>query len=129
MNLKKTFLIVFATLLFLSANMVYGQTALRVVTNFDSDWKFILGDIPNAKESKFNDNAWRLLDLPHDWSVEGTISEPAAGNGGYFPTGTGWYSKHFSISKTDLKKENIIVFDGVYMNSDVWLNGMHLGNY
>jgi beta-galactosidase len=96
MSLKKTFLIVLATLIFISVNMGYGQTPTRVVTNFDSDWKFSLGDIPNAKESKFNDNAWRILDLPHDWSVEGTISEtePAAGNGGYFPTGTGWYRKH-----------------------------------
>jgi beta-galactosidase len=72
-----------------------------------------------------------LLDLPHDWSIEGTISQdaPAGGSGGYFPTGTGWYRKHFTIKKEDLKMNHQILFDGVYMNSDVWINGKLIGNY
>lgn len=126
---QRSIIVVFALLM--SVGSISGQTAPRIVTNFDADWKFIQGDAQNAFESGFDDKKWRLLDLPHDWSVEGTVSQdaPAGGSGGYYPTGIGWYRKHFSISKNDLKKENFIVFDGVYMNSDVWLNGKHLGNY
>ena len=131
MNIKKSYLIILTAIIWLSITTANGQTPTRVVANFDSDWKFIQGDVQNASEAGFNDNNWRLLDLPHDWSVEGTINEkePAGGNGGYFPTGIGWYRKHFIVSREDLKRVNLIVFDGVYMNSDVWLNGKHLGNY
>ncbi|MCB0752441.1 MAG: beta galactosidase jelly roll domain-containing protein, partial [Ignavibacteriae bacterium] len=98
---------------------------------FDFNWKFQLGDVQNAETNEFNDDNWRDLDLPHDWSIEGEISEdaPAGGNGGYFPTGIGWYRKHFDIIKEDLNKIIWIEFDGVYMNSDVWINGNYLGNY
>ncbi|MCB9249450.1 MAG: glycoside hydrolase family 2 protein [Ignavibacteriales bacterium] len=98
---------------------------------FDFNWKFQLGDVQNAETNEVNDDNWRDLDLPHDWSIEGEISEdaPAGGNGGYFPTGIGWYRKHFDIIKEDLNKIIWIEFDGVYMNSDVWINGNHLGNY
>lgn len=121
----------FIILVITSMNQVAGQTNTRTTASFDAGWKFFLGDSQNAFEAGFNDKEWRLLDLPHDWSVEGIVSEnaPSGGSGGYYPTGIGWYRKHFSISKDDLKKENVIVFDGVYMNSDVWLNGKHLGNY
>ncbi|MGK9369946.1 glycoside hydrolase family 2 TIM barrel-domain containing protein [Melioribacter sp. Ez-97] len=97
---------------------------------FDFGWKFHPGDVEGAEKFDFNDSDWRLLDLPHDWSIEGKINEnePAGGNGGYYPTGTGWYRKHFDISAEDLKKIIWIEFDGVYMNSDLWVNGMHLGN-
>ncbi len=96
---------------------------------FDSNWKFQLGDIRNAEKSEIKDEDWRSLDLPHDWSIEGEISKdaPAGGNGGYFPTGIGWYRKHFEISKDDLNKIVWIEFDGVYMNSTVWINGNLLG--
>ena len=97
----------------------------------DYNWKFIQSDVKGADKSDFNDTDWRTLDLPHDWSIEGEFSKdaPAGGNGGYLPTGIGWYRKHFDISKNDLKKIIWIEFDGVYMNSDVWINGHHLGLY
>jgi beta-galactosidase len=60
-----------------TVNHVTGQTTTKFVANFDSDWKFFPGDTTNAYETNFNDNAWRLLDLPHDWSIEGTVSENA----------------------------------------------------
>lgn len=96
---------------------------------FDFNWKFQLGDVSNAEKSNFDDSDWRVLDLPHDWSIEGEISKdaPAGGNGGYFPTGIGWYRKDFNVDKEDLKKIVWIEFDGVYMNSEVWINGNYLG--
>ena len=93
------------------------------------NWKFQLGDVEGAEKISFDDNNWRNLDIPHDWSIEREINKdaPAGGNGGYFPTGIGLYRKHFKVTENDLNKTIWVEFDGVYMNSDVWINGNHLG--
>ncbi len=95
----------------------------------DRDWKFILGDEKGAEAIGFNDNAWRKLDLPHDWSSEGEFKkdEPTGGGGGYLPTGIGWYRKTFKLPSSVNGKQVSIQFDGVYMNSEVWINGHSLG--
>ncbi|MBN2349581.1 MAG: DUF4982 domain-containing protein [Bacteroidales bacterium] len=96
---------------------------------FDYNWKFVLGDPKDAQQPDFSDANWRVLDLPHDWSIEGKVDEnaPTGGSGGFLPTGTGWYRKHFKIPVSARGKIISIEFDGVYMNSDVWINGQHLG--
>ncbi len=108
-----------------------NSTQSRQRLSFDFDWKFQLGDQKDAENISYDDSKWRTLDLPHDWSIEGTYSkdEPTGGSGGYLPTGIGWYRHHFQVSKNDLSKNISVEFDGVYMNSDVWINGHHLGNY
>ncbi|MDR3653418.1 MAG: glycoside hydrolase family 2 TIM barrel-domain containing protein [Paludibacter sp.] len=96
---------------------------------FDESWKFYQGDISGAEKVGFNDAGWRSLKLPHDWSIEGEYDEKAStgGSGGYLPTGIGWYRKNFNISKGS---QNFwIEFDGVYMNSEVWVNGNYLGKH
>jgi len=97
----------------------------------DKDWKFSQSDTVDAISSNFNDAGWRTLDLPHDWSIEGEFSEKAAtgGGGGYLPTGIGWYRKHLTVTEAELHRYVSIRFDGVYQNSDVWINGHHLGHY
>jgi beta-galactosidase len=103
----------------------------RKIIPFDSNWKFYLGDASGARQITFNDTAWRTLNIPHDWSIEGQNleTEPGEGNVGYFPTGVGWYRKTFNIEKLKRDSKWSIEFDGVYMNSDVWINGQHLGKY
>jgi len=96
---------------------------------FDYDWKFYQGDTASAKLKDFNDKSWRSLDLPHDWSIEGQIQpKNTTGNaGGFFPTGIGWYRKTFN-APAEWKGKNIsIYFEGVYMNSEVFINGKSLG--
>jgi beta-galactosidase len=95
----------------------------------DRNWRFFLGDDKNASTIDFNDNAWRLLDLPHDWSIEGQFSkdEPTGGGGGYLPTGIGWYRKQFVLPSSIRGKQVSIQFDGIYMNSEVWINNHYLG--
>ena len=96
---------------------------------FDFNWKFKLGDFPDASSHKYNDNNWRNLDLPHDWSIEGMLDQknPTSGGGGYFPAGIGWYRKIFNIPSICQGKRVSIYFEGVYMNSEVFINGNSLG--
>jgi len=101
----------------------------RLVTNFCESWKFNLGDVPKASDANYNDSAWRKLDLPHDWSIEGTFSKdyPAGTGGGALPGGIGWYRKSFAMPETEKGKLVFVDFDGVYLNSEVWINGHYLG--
>ena len=98
---------------------------------FDFNWKFFLGDTASAKTNDFNDESWRKLDLPHDWSIEGKVNpkNPTGGAGGYFPAGMGWYRKTFQVPKEWKGKKVSICFEGVYMNSEVFINGKSLGIY
>ena len=98
---------------------------------FDNDWKFFLGDTAAASKADYNDAAWRKLDLPHDWSIEGEIApkNPTAGGGGYFPAGKAWYRKAFSVPANWKAKKVSIYFEAVYMNSEVFVNGKSLGVY
>ena len=100
----------------------------REIIPFDTGWHFHLGDDPAARQPGFDDTSWRTLDVPHDWSIEGPVNPPpeGEGNGGYFSHGIGWYRKSFTPPATAGKKV-VIEFDGVYMNSDVWINGQFLG--
>jgi beta-galactosidase len=97
--------------------------------SFDFSWKFFKGDVTGAQVPEFNDTAWRDLDLPHDWSIEGPFGEkePTSGPGAYLPTGVGWYRKRFRLPESRHDKSILLEFDGIYQNSDVWINGTHLG--
>lgn len=107
-----------------------GTTAqTRNTENFNNNWRFQLGDVKEAISKGFDDSKWRKLNLPHDWSIEGTFSpdHPATTGGGALPGGIGWYRKSFSIPESDKQKLVFIDFDGVYRNSEVWINGNYLG--
>ena len=114
-------------ILCLEVTQLFAQSAGR--ENFDLNWKFHLGDGSGAEKPGFQDQDWRRLDLPHDWSIEGSFrpDNPAGAEGGALPGGVGWYRKTFTISETKSLK-HFITFDGVYMNSKVWINGQYLGN-
>lgn len=106
------------------------QQGPRTEKNFDFDWHFHLGDLSGAEAPGFDDSAWRTLDVPHDWSIEGEYKEdnPGSGSNGYLPTGIGWYRKTVDIKPEQLRKTNVLFFDGVFMDSTVWMNGVKLGN-
>jgi beta-galactosidase len=103
--------------------------AQRRRLSMDPGWRFTLGDPAGAERPGFDDHQWRRVDLPHDWSIEETPRQDAPGGGrvGYFPTGIGWYRKAFRMPAGSRGMEAWLEFDGVYMNSDVWINGVHLG--
>jgi beta-galactosidase len=102
--------------------------ASRRRESFDFDWKFFKGDKPGAEQPDFSDADWRNLDLPHDWSIEGPFREEHGSmTSAHLPTGTGWYRKHFKIPASYRNKKVTIEFDGIYQNSEVWINGQYLG--
>lgn len=114
-----------------------AQPVLKRNNLFDFNWRFHKGGALGAESSSFDDSKWRKVDLPHDWSIEdlaGTISPfnidaISQVNGGFTTGGTGWYRKTFTIPQDLKEKQFIILFEGVYMNSEVWLNGEFLGNH
>lgn len=101
----------------------------RLKQCFDAGWSFFKGDTKGAEAPAFDHSGWRALDLPHDWSIEGPFDEknPFAAPGGYLPCGVGWYRKNFAVPADMGGKRVFIEFDGVYMNSEVWINGHLLG--
>ena len=106
-----------------------GKTAPRSRDSFDFGWKFLEGDAAGAQMPGFADAGWRDVDLPHDWSIEGPVDQnaPSSGSGAYLPTGVGWYRKKFRVPAEDRDRVAVLEFDGVYQNSEVWINGQYLG--
>ena len=115
---------------------------VRSESLFDDGWKFFKGDIKGAEKPSFDDRSWREVDLPHDWSIEElpvqesgktigpfSIESPGARATGYTLGGTAWYRKTFSFNTKEKYSKTIIIFDGVYMNCEVWVNGKHAGTH
>ena len=67
--------------------------------SFSRNWHFHLNDVEEPRRAKPDYSTWRLLDLPHDWSIElprdaKNVSREA---GGWFPMGIGWYQKFLTL--------------------------------
>ena len=107
-----------------------AEQVMDVHLDFNTDWHFHSGEIPGFHTPDFDDSDWRVLDVPHDWSVEGQFAEEnqSGVSGGYLPTGIACYRKYFILPEDTKGKRIKIRFDGVYMNSSVYLNGIYLGN-
>ncbi len=93
----------------------------------NENWYFHLGDIENAFEKSYADMDWRQVTLPHDWSVEYPKDRRNSSGTGYVIGGTAWYRKHFALPESAEGKKHFLCFDGVYKNSQVWINGYYLG--
>ena len=114
----------------------------RQTLKFNDDWKFKLGDTTEASHTDFKDADWRSVRVPHDYSIEGPPGadpstmegpfdrkSPAGAGGGYLNAPIAWYRKTFTVPASAKGQRVGIVFDGVYMNSDIYLNGKLLGNH
>ncbi len=118
----------------------YAQDSRAV--SFDKSWRFIKDTLKGAENPGYNDSEWRTLNLPHDWSIEdlpnqkegevqGPFTKASIGKAatGFTVGGIGWYRKTFILDNSYKGKKTYILFDGVYMDADVWINGHHLGNH
>ena len=147
-------------LFFLTAVLYTLHLNAQKKINIDEGWKFHFGNAANpekdfnysiatvfsksggaaktAIDPRFNDSAWRTLNLPHDWAVElpfvnvqnfDVESHGFKPVGGLFPeTSIGWYRKHFTVAKTDSGGRFQIQFDGIFRNANIWVNGFFVGN-
>ena len=154
--IRKTFLYVF----FLINTFYVAQSQERIKMNLDENWKFHFGNAADPSKDfnfgianifsksgnagntainpRFNDNAWRTLNLPHDWAVELPFENSPSFDvmahgykpvGGLYPeTSIGWYRKKFFVNKSDSAKKISIQFDGIFRNASIWINGFFLGN-
>ena len=116
-------------LIVLCSGSAFANSRPGNTISFNQDWRFKLGDVTNGQAPELDDSSWRALNLPHDWSIEGEFSEknPAGFGGGALPGGLGWYRKTFTLPGSANGKSVFIDFDGVYRNSEVWINGHYLG--
>lgn len=132
MNLKRKVLFVLLLIGMASFCPSMAQAA-RVARKilFDASWKFFLGDDQDASKPTFDDARWRTLTLPHDWSIEHCVDKdaPAGNDGGYYPTGIGWYRKEYVVPASMRGEKIYLYFEGVYMNSSVYVNGQLVGGH
>ena len=122
----KHFFLLIVSIIIASSYNVNAQE--RQIEDFNFDWYFKLGDDTQFATKDFDDSSWRELHLPHDWSIEGEFSKdnPSTPGGGALPGGIGWYRKHFRSPKLD-GRHIAIEFDGIFMNSTVFVNGHKVG--
>jgi beta-galactosidase len=121
-------------LIMLSIHGIFAQEATEINLNFG--WRFAKGEQPGAYAKNFDDKEWRVVDVPHDWSIEdmrahrGPLDENAVGQWdvGYMVGGKAWYRKTFKLDS--LLKDKIVhlQFDGIYMNAAIWINNYHAGS-
>ncbi|MDO4292977.1 MAG: glycoside hydrolase family 2 TIM barrel-domain containing protein [Eubacteriales bacterium] len=98
-----------------------------VKRTINDNWKFHLGDCEPAWYKGFDDSGWQPVRLPHDWSVALPFDPKNSSGTGYVSGGIGWYRCRFSLPEEYAGKSVRLVFDGVYKNSQVWVNSYYLG--
>jgi beta-galactosidase len=117
-----------------------GNPVARSRTSFNAGWLFErFGPMPDGstkaepaalERSDLKDAAWRRLDLPHDWGIEGPFRSDLPANTGKLPwAGVGWYRKHFRVSPVGKGERFFVDFDGAMSHAKVWLNGTYLGEW
>jgi beta-galactosidase len=134
-------IVLLSCLLTLTSSLVCQAQDSRAIS-FDKNWRFRKDTLTGAEQPQYSDKSWRLLDLPHDWSIEdlpnqkegevqGPFTKTSVGKAatGFTEGGIGWYRKTFTLNNTYKGEKTYILFDGVYMDADVWINGHHLGNH
>lgn len=116
-----------AAILILAATVVQAKPQFGRALLFNENWRFNLSDEKEGAQPGFNDSKWRLLNLPHDWSVEGVYSPDKASATGYLPGGIAWYRKSFTVPETEKGNDVFIYFEGIYNHSEVFVNGQSVG--
>ena len=118
-------------ILIVSAGICFAvnDSITKSVDSFESDWLFFKGQQENAKNVDFDASGWDKVSIPHDWSIQGPFNRdnPTGRGGAYLASGIGWYRKSFSLPKEASGMRVFVDFGGIMSNSDVWINGKHLG--
>ena len=123
----KLYKLLFILLLFTSFNTFAQRTSQLI--NFD--WKFSLGEFPEAKNPDFNDASWKTVNLPHDASIAGPFMEDSLNSdrkNGFLPRRKGWYRKSLTLTD-DIKANKVFLeFEGIYRDARVYVNGKEVAH-
>jgi beta-galactosidase len=122
-----------------------AAAAPRQVTSLDDDWRFHRGDLPGVSlalltnqnlssapallKPTYDDSSWEKVRVPHDYIVEGAFDPKAEVQHGSLPVEPGWYRKAIAIPAADQGRCLWLEFDGVYRDSQMWLNNHFLGRH
>lgn len=106
---------------------IVAQKQVHIKDCFDFDWKFTLSDNPEYAKPDYADASWEDIQLPHDWNIKQEFDIKAGGSAAYLPEGIGWYRKTFKVPSSYQGRHVSILFDGIFQQSDVYINGQHLG--
>ena len=132
---KQTFIIaLIISVLCLAGTDIFCALPVHAETKTDTasfcdDWLFLKEDDASFSDPAYDDAQWQRVDIPHDWSITEAFTEEGEAESGFLPGGTGWYRKHITFDQEDAGKTVIAEFDGIYMNSTVWFNGVCLGTH
>ena len=142
MRYYRKFFFIILILVVIQPGYIEAQKNIMRKRSFDAGWRFTRDSVIGAEQAGFDDSKWRVLDLPHDWSIEdipvqvegktvGPFSKDSPGDAatGHTIGGTGWYRKTFSLDTDETGKLISVYFEGAYMETDVWVNGIHLGTH
>lgn len=113
--------------IFLAAGTVLNAQDFGRKEKLNDDWYFNLGDIRYGGIENMDCSKWAVVDLPHDWTVKQNASPELASCTGYLPGGIAWYRKEIVIPATEKGNKVYIFFEGVYNNSEVFINGKWVG--
>lgn len=106
---------------------ILAQKEMRLKESFDFDWSFSLSDSHEYADRTYNDENWEKVQLPHDWSIKLNFDKKMGGSAAHLPGGIGWYRKQFKLPRSYNGKVVSILFDAICHQSDVYINGHHLG--
>ena len=123
MDIKKLLVVTFM----FSCLSAFSQISFGDAQKINDNWKFILEDIPEAKNTSYNSISWQTVDVPHDWSVREQLSPTLSSCTGFLPGGIGWYRKTINIPESKQGEKVFLYFEGVYNRSEVFINGHSLG--
>lgn len=143
MKLVRSFFLLVCVLSLGCISHAQEKVVKREVLSLDKGWRFHLGDVPfpvvkghnatyrNAKAGRaggaastdYDDSAWRMLNLPHDWAIEGRVDSTANLSQGYYHRGYGWYRRKFRLAPEDKGKHIELQFDGIATHATIWVNG------
>ena len=112
-----------AALLLTVTTIVTAATSLPRKQLLNDQWQFVQNDSDFTKAQN--------VTLPHDWSIchRFDVNAPAGNDGAYLPTGKGWYRRTLTLGKAYAGKKIRLYFEGVYMNSQVFVNGHKAGGW
>jgi len=113
--------------LLISAGMTAQAQDFGRSEKLNENWFFNLGDVQYGGRENMDCSRWAVVDLPHDWTVKQNASPELASCTGYLPGGIAWYRKDIEVPANEEGNNVYIYFEGVYNNSEVFINGKWIG--